>query len=140
MSFKNGNIKNSSWDLTRFATDYDYIYQGVGGKLFSYFVKNYNPEEIISFADRRWTLNPDNNLYTKLGFSLSSITKPDYKYYNERIDKYKRIHKMAMTKKTLSKKYGFPLTMTESEMAKELGYDRIWDCGLFKYTWKNDKI
>lgn len=136
MSFKNGNIKNSSWDLTRFATDYDYIYQGVGGKLFSYFVKNYNPEEIISFADRRWTLNPDNNLYTKLGFSLSSITKPDYKYYNERIDKYKRIHKMAMTKKTLSKKYGFPLTMTESEMAKELGYDRIWDCGLFKYMWK----
>ena len=22
------------------------------------------------------------------------------------------------------------MTMTETEMAKELGYDRIWDCGL----------
>lgn len=28
-------------------------------------------------------------------------------------------------------------TMTEHEMAKELGYDRIWDCGLLKYVWKN---
>ncbi len=25
--------------------------------------------------------------------------------------------------------------MTEKEMTKELGYDRIWDCGLFKYEW-----
>lgn len=25
--------------------------------------------------------------------------------------------------------------MTETEMAKELGYDRIWDCGLIKYVY-----
>lgn len=41
-----------------------------------------------------------------------------------------------MNKKMLSKKYGFPLTMTETEMARELGYDRIWDCGLIKYVWE----
>lgn len=34
-------------------------------------------------------------------------------------------------------KYGFPITMTETEMAKELGYDRIWDCGLIKYVYRN---
>ena len=39
-------------------------------------------------------------------------------------------------KKKLSKEYGFPLTMTETEMIKELGYDRIWDCGLIKYVWE----
>jgi len=27
--------------------------------------------------------------------------------------------------------------MTELEMARELGYDRIWDCGLIKYVYKN---
>jgi hypothetical protein len=26
--------------------------------------------------------------------------------------------------------------MTETEMVKKLGYDRIWDCGLIKYIWK----
>ena len=31
------------------------------------------------------------------------------------------------------------MDMTEWEMARELGYDRIWDCGLFRYVWKNNK-
>lgn len=139
MAFKHGNIKNPNWELTRFATNFNYIYQGVGSKMFKYFIKTYNPNIIISFADRRWTPWRDNNLYVKLGFELESINKPDYRYYNEQIDKYKRIHKMAFNKKILSRKYGFPLTMTETEMAKELGYDRIWDCGLFKYVWKKEK-
>ena len=26
--------------------------------------------------------------------------------------------------------------MTENEMTKSLGYDKIWDCGLFKYVWR----
>ena len=25
--------------------------------------------------------------------------------------------------------------MTEIEMVQSLGYDRIWNCGLFKYVW-----
>ena len=40
-----------------------------------------------------------------------------------------------MTKRKLIKKYGFPETMTETEMIKDLGYDKIWNCGLFKYVW-----
>lgn len=139
MSFKNGGITNKDWELTRFATNYNYRYQGVGGKLFKYFIRNYNPKNVISFADRRWTINPNNNLYTNLGFELVSITKPDYRYYNSKIDKFKRFHKFSLNKNKLSKLYGFPLTMTEKEMAIEAGFDRIWDCGLFKYVWKNDE-
>lgn len=94
---------------------------------------------IYSFADRRWTIDINNNVYTKLGFEIERINKPDYRYYNERVDRFKRIHKMTMNKKVLSKKYGFPLTMTELEMTRELGYDRIWDCGLIKYVYYNEK-
>ena len=136
MALKNGNIKNKNWELVRFATDYHYVYQGVGSKMFSYFIKHYEPNAVVSFADRRWTPWSNNNLYTKLGFELENTTKPDYRYYNEKVDKYKRIHKMSMCKSILHKKYDFPMTMTELEMAKELGYDRIWDCGLFKYVWR----
>ena len=136
MTFKNGNIKNLGWELTRFATNYNYYCPGVGGKLFKTFVRNYNPEKVISFADRRWTTNINDNLYVKLGFDFDGVTKPDYTYYNEKVDRYKRLHKLYFNKKKLSKKYGFPTTMTETEMAKELGYDRIWNCGLIRYVWK----
>lgn len=136
MSFKNGNIKNKGWELTRFATKNNTICSGVGGKLFKYFINMEQPSMVYSFADRRWTIDINNNLYTKLNFVIDKITPPDYKYYNENTDRYKRIHKMTFNKQTLHRKYGFPLTMTEKEMAIELGYDRIWDCGLVKYIWK----
>ena len=136
MSFKNGNIKSKDWELSRFATLDGYLCRGVGGKLFSRFVKDWEPEKVISYADRRWTISPDNNLYTKLGFGLERISPPDYRYYNEKVSKYERIHKMNFMKRKLIQKYGFPSEMTEWEMARQLGYDRIWDCGLFKYVWK----
>lgn len=137
MTFKNGNLKNPFWELTRFATNSSYICQGVASKMLSFFIKDNNPLKIISFADRRWTIDKNNNLYTVLGFRLDKILPPDYRYYNERVDKYKRVHKMSFNKKKLSKKYGFDEKMTETEMAKALGYDRIWDCGLIRYVWEN---
>lgn len=136
MTFKELIKGSSDYDLTRFASNINYICQGVGGKLLSYFVKNFNPKSIISFADRRWT-DVNKNVYTKMGFKLVSILKPDYKYYNPKVDKYKRFHKFGFRKNTLMKKYGeeynLNLNMTETEMVKILGYDRIWDCGLLKY-------
>ena len=139
MTFKVENKKSHKWELNRFASDYHYICQGVGGKLFKWFIKNYNPSEIKSFADRRWTLDKENNLYMKLGFNMIDILKPNYHYYNNKIDKCNRFHKFGFRKKILHKKYGFPLTMTEDEMTKELGYSRIWDCGLFKFVWKREE-
>ena len=130
------NEGNDKWNLSRFATDNKYICRGVGGKLFSYFIKNYSPIEVKSFADKRWTLNSNDNLYTRLGFNLYSETIPDYKYTKG----FKRFHKFNFRKQILHKKYGFPLTMTESEMTEKLGYYKIWDCGLFKYVWKNPNI
>ena len=135
MNFKNGNINNPFWELTRFASDYNYICQGVGGKLFNYFIKKYNPSIVISFADRRWSPSPDDNLYTKLGFTFDRITPPDYTYYDSNTDKFKRFHKMFYNKNKLVKLYGFPMSMTETEMAKEANLDRIWNCGLIKYVW-----
>ena len=136
MSFKTEN--NGSWELTRFASDYNYICCGVGGKLFKHFIKEYNPNSVKSFADRRWTVDEENNIYCQLDFRFDGYTAPDYSYYNCKVDKYKRFHKFGFRKQTLLKKYPDILTpeMTETEMAKELGYDRIWNCGLIRYVWK----
>ena len=137
MTFKTLD-KCNNWELTRFASNYNYICQGVGGKLFTHFIKNYNPEEIKSFADRRWTINEENNIYIKLGFKFDSYTNPDYHYYREE-DGPIRQHKFAFRKNRLNKKYGLPLSMTEEEMTENLGYTRIYDCGLIKYTWNKKR-
>ncbi len=135
MSLLNENKGN--WNLTRFASEQNYVMQGVAGKTFSYFIKKYNPLYVKSFADRRWTIDSTNNLYTKLGFSLDEILKPEYRYYNQKVDRYKRFHKFGFRKQTLHNKYGLPMYMTESEMTEKLGYTKIWDCGLYKYLWVN---
>lgn len=127
-------LDENSFELSRFATDYDYIVSGLASKFLNYFIKHFSPKRIISFADRRWTLDPYDNLYCKLGFSLINITKPNYWYYNSKIAKNKRFHKFGFGKSSLRKKYPeLDFTKTEKELMNELGYDRIWDCGLFKY-------
>ena len=132
------NEGNNNWNLTRFATDITKLCCGLGGKMFKYFLGKYNPKYVKSFADRRWTLDKDNNLYTKIGFKLESVLKPDYRYVEN--GSYKRIHKFNFRKQTLNKKYKLPLTMTESEMCNKIGVYKIWDCGLLKYVWKKEVV
>ena len=134
MTFK--KEKEGYWDLNRFATDINYQCVGIGGKLFKHFTRNYPFIEIKSFADRRWTTDPTNNLYTKLGFDFDSYVPPSYWYYNPKINPYIRFHKFGFRKQHLHNQYGLPLTMTEHEMTTALGYTRIWDCGLIKYVYK----
>ena len=134
MTFK--KEKEGYWDLNRFATDINHQCIGIGGKLFKYFTRNYDFQEIKSFADRRWTTDPTNNLYTKLGFEFDSYVPPTYWYYNPKISRIERFHKFGFRKQHLHKQYDLPLTMTEREMTETLGYTRIWDCGLIKYVYR----
>ena len=137
MTFRE-EVKNSNkWELTRFANDINYQIIGTAGKLLNYFIKNYNPEYIKSFADRRWSSNLSANLYNTVGFKLYKILSPDYRYYIN--GNCKRFHKFNFRKQTLLKRYpysGLTEDMTEYEMTQKLGFYRIWDCGLFKYVWE----
>ena len=125
------------WILNRFATDNNIICQGVGGKMFSFLVKTYNPTIVKSFADLRWTIDRNNNLYTKLGFKLDEVLKPDYRYVSVS-HPTERIHKFNFRKQLIANRYNLDYKNTESELTNELGYYKIWDCGLLRYTWKNE--
>ena len=133
MSFRRLGKDKNEWELTRFATLSGTNVRGAGGKLMKHFIKKYDPSYIKSFADRRWTIDRDNNLYTRLGFVLEETLKPDYRYIVG--SDPERIHKFNFRKNRLHEKYGLPLTMTESEMAENIGAYKIWDCGLFRYGW-----
>jgi len=128
------NAKNDKniFVLNRFATNHNYVISGLANKMLKQFIKEYNPHKVISFADRRWTLTHNNNLYTKLGFNYLGNSKQSY-FYFKKSNTNDRFHKFRMSKKNLIKKYNFDKSLTEWQMIKNLGYDRIWDCGLFKY-------
>lgn len=89
------------------------------------YAKNNKYTKILSWSDNRWS---EGNVYKSLGFYLAGELGPDYNYTY----KQKRISKQSCQKKHLIKKGA--IGNTESEMAKSLGYSRIWDCG--KKRWE----
>ena len=113
-----------------------YKIPGIANRLLKCFVKNYNPESVLSFADKCWTINKLDNLYTNLNFKLEKEIGPDYKYFNPKISRNKRLHKFSFGKNSLKKKFPelYSDEKTEWEMMQEAGYDRIWDCGKFKFV------
>ena len=137
MSFLLEDKITHKWNLVRFATDNNVRCQGVGGKLFSYFTNNYVFTEIKSFADKRW-MTSSKNIYETLGFTHVGDTKPNYSYIKG--NDLKRYHKFNFRKNILHKKYGLPLTMTETEMCNEIKAYKVWDCGLLKYIYSNNNL
>ena len=116
-------LDDKSWNLSRFCTKLNCNVIGGGSKMLKYFISKYNPNRIISYADRCWSTG---NLYNKLGFSIVSITRPDYKY----VFKSKRVHKSNFRKGKRAKE------TTESEFIKQKSIMRIWDCGKIKFELK----
>ena len=142
MLFKKGHLDMGfEWELSRYATNIRYRCQGLASKMFAHFVREYNPTTVVSFADRRWTINPTKTMYTKIGFKYVGVTRPSYTYfakvYSSKEHRNKRYHKLDFRKHILLQKYdNINNKMTEEQMANKLGFYRIYDCGLFRYVWK----
>lgn len=129
--------QNNNYELSRFCTLINHNVIGIGGKLFKFFTRKFDYNTVISFADLRWTINKSDNLYTKLGFDFVCELHPDYCYYNSSINRLRRFHKFNFRKKILLSRYPNKLNknMTETEMVKTIGFDRIWDCGKIKFIY-----
>lgn len=124
---------DGKWSLVRFATDIGLLCQGMAGKLLTAFLRGHSGDvsEVKTFLDRRWAGDENDNLYTKLGFSIDGHVRPDYRYTNGHGE---RMHKFGFRKQILHRKYGLPLELTETQMTEKLGYYKIWDCGLIRYV------
>lgn len=119
------------FDLNRFATSCNV--PGGFSRLLSHFKQHHQWNEIISFADRRWS---QGGVYEKNGFSLAHITPPDYNYCFGT----KRHHRSNFQRSKLPNVLGdqFDPTLTEFENMDRSKYTRIWNCGLLKYSMKRD--
>ena len=115
---KSGN----GWDLTRFANKKNTLVIGGASKLLQYFIKNYSPEYIISFSDKRWS---NGNLYKTLGFENVKTNPPAYWY----VKNNKRFHRFNFRREHLKKFKEYDESLSEKEIMKKAGFKRIWDCG-----------
>ena len=105
----------------------------IGGfsKLMKYFINEYNPEQIITYA----SLDISNGgVYDNL-FERQKITKPGY-YWVKGSYKY---HRSNFTKHKLVE-MGYDKNKTEDEIMHELGYYKLYDSGNIKFIYSPDLI
>jgi hypothetical protein len=117
-----------NWELLRFCNKVGLTVVGGASKLFSYFIKKYSPETVISFCDYS---RSSGNLYKKLGFDFSHLSEPNYYYIVDGLRK----HRFNYRKDKLVK-LGFNAQLSESKIMSELGYNKIYDCGMQKWIYK----
>jgi hypothetical protein len=116
------------YEMLRFCNKLNTSVVGGADKLFKYFIKNYKPVEVTSYADRSWS---QGDLYEKLGFVFIGKTPPNYYYIINGVRK----HRFGFRKDLLIKQ-GFDTNKTEHQIMLDRGLYRIFDSGSLKYTWK----
>ncbi len=120
---------NGVYELVRYATSIPIV--GAIEKMIKVFRLEHTPTKLISYADRRFT-SVNNNIYKSIGMTLTSISKPNYWYFNNGY--YNRHHRFGYRKQVLSKRLkDFDPMLSEWQNMKNNGFNRIWDCGNLRY-------
>ena len=95
--------------------------------MFKQFIKDYNPNSVISYADRRWNTG---NVYENMGFKFKHHSQPNYFY----IIGQQRFNRFGFRKDLLVKQ-GFNKNKSEHEIMLERKIYRIYDCGNKVFKW-----
>lgn len=129
-----GSANHNYYELLRYASN-GTVYAGLASKLLAQFIRDYDPETIISYADRRWS---NGNLYKALGFTFIHNTAPNYWYFKNSTTERK--YRYGFRKNILVEKYDGDPDLSEWENMQNMNYDRIWDCGNIKYQWNRNQV
>lgn len=117
--------KAYDFELIRFCSKLNHCIVGGASKILDHFIGKYNPKNIISYADYRWS---DGGLYMKLGFEYLHSSQPNYWYFKK--DTFQIFHRVNFQKHKLEKKLQtYDKELTEYENMVNNGYHRIFDCG-----------
>lgn len=119
------NSDGNSWEIYRFAVKNGYSIPGGFSRMLSFFIRNHNPNRIITYANGDHSLG---NVYLKNGFDFVSLTTPGYYWVIDGI----RRHRFNFRKDILIKEGENP-DLTETQIMNNRGYFRIWDSGNFKF-------
>lgn len=132
LSMGKARFNNSyEWECVRMTCKSGISIVGGASKLFDAFKRNKDSQSIITYADRRFG---DGKVYENCGFIRTNDSVPNYWYFN-RSNPQKLYSRVIFQKHKLKELSGYDESLTEWEIMKASGYDRIWDCGNTKYVW-----
>jgi hypothetical protein len=123
MTFCNSRFnRNYQWELSRFACLGGITVVGGFSKMLKNFIDSYGGS-IVSYADRRIS---NGDVYKKNGFNLIHVNGPSYFYVDKNC--LERHNRMKFQKKLIG-----AYDCSEYEKAREMGFEKIWDCGSLTY-------
>ena len=106
------------WELYRFCNKLNTSVVGGFDKLFKYFIRNYNPKNILTYSD---FAKGDGHTYEKMGFKKLELTTPNYVWWNN-------------DEQLLLSRYQTQMK-DENIIMRDNNYVKIFDCGNNKYIW-----
>jgi hypothetical protein len=127
---------NIEWEICRFANVTGSNVCGGFQRMLSHFIRTYNPSSIVTYADKRYS---DGRLYRNFGMMEVPNDALNYFYFDKhemvRYSRHKfQKHKLSKILPTYNKE------LSESDNMKLAGYEKIWDCGNYKFVWyKNEE-
>ncbi len=130
MSFSKPRFnKKHQWECIRLCSLLNLNVVGGASKLFKHFIKEYEPESVISYADRQYG---EGNVYRNLGFSFVEKSGPGYRYTDgEKL--YNRMKFQKHKLPTILKKYD--PSKTEQQNMFDNGFKLYFDCGQNSWSW-----
>jgi hypothetical protein len=131
------NIRDKSkdlWEIGRLATSRGYVVIGGASKMFKFFIRNYEPQEIYTFAFLDFFTG---KVYESMGMEFSHNSAPGYFYVDVFGFRYNR---RQFSKKQLIKKgiVSNKDPRSETEIMDELGFMKTYNCGNAKYIWRTE--
>lgn len=118
------------WEIIRYACKLNTAVIGGFSRLLKKFIKDYNPTEIMTFADARYSVG---DVYSKNGFIKIDHTEPNYFYFKNS----ETLSRQKCQKHKLSKLLPvFKAELSETENMLENGYVKVYDAGHLKLIWQ----
>ena len=124
--------KNYEYELMRLCSKFEYIIIGGAEKLFNSFIKEYNPQSIISYCDNS---KFSGSVYSKLGFELKSYGSPSRHWYNGKTKTH--ITDNLLLKKGFDNLFhtNYGKGSSNEELMRSYGFVEIYDAGQSTYIW-----
>ncbi len=133
LTFGKPRFSNSNYDyeIYRLVFKSGYAISGGAEKLFSTFIKEYKPNNIITYCDiTKFT----GNVYTRLGFKSIKITQPNYVWVKPGRGEY--ISRYGTMKKDLIADGLDIYGSSEDEIMENIGYVKVYNSGNIKFEWE----
>jgi hypothetical protein len=112
------------YELLRFCSKLNTVVVGGSNKLLAYFIKEYQPKTVISYADRSWSSLLGSNVYLNMGFEFIKNTDINYYY----ILRDMRVNRFSYRKDILVKD-GYDSSKSEKDIMLERKIYRIYNSG-----------